>query len=227
MMFIERLKNHLLLKMHMGSLSKLYEYHHEKTRKTEFSILENERGALFSQLIGTGKTVLDIGCRDGTLTKHFAKENDVLGIDIDQKMLAECKKDLGIRTKLMDLNDDWDIEETFDVVVAAEVLEHLYYPDIVCKKIASVLKPGGIFVGSVPNAYNIKNRFRYLFGIQKNTPLEDRTHINHFSHKLLRETLQSTFSKVDVTGLASGVFSSIARAFPNLGSFVLVWKCVK
>lgn len=210
----------------MGSLSKVYKYHHELTKKSEFSILEKERGALFSQWIGKGKRVLDIGCRDGTLTKYFSRGNDVLGVDIDPKMLEKCKK-LGIRTKLMDLNDDWYIKEKFDVVVAAEVVEHLYYPDVVFKKIANVLKPGGLFIGSVPNAYNIKNRFRYLFGIQKNTPLEDRTHINHFSYKILGEALQKAFSDAYVTGLASGIFAGVAKAFPNLGSFVLVWRCVK
>ena len=210
----------------MGSLSKVYKYHHELTKKSEFSILEKERGALFSQWIGKGKKVLDIGCRDGTLTKYFSKGNDVLGVDIDPKMLEKCKK-LGIRTKLMDLNDDWTINEKFEVVVAAEVIEHLYYPDVVFKKVASVLKPDGIFIGSVPNAYNIKNRFRYLFGIQKNTPLEDRTHINHFSYKMLSESLQKGFSDVHVTGLAGGMSAGIARAFPNLGSFMLVWRCVK
>ncbi len=227
MMFIERLKSHLLLKMHMGSLSKLYEYHHEKTRKTEFSILEKERGALFSEWIGKGKKIMDIGCRDGTLTRYFTKGNDVLGIDIDTKMLEAAKKKLSIKTKLMDLNDNWDVKEKFDAIVAAEVVEHLYYPDLICKKVAEHLKPGGVFIGSVPNAYNIKNRIRYLFGIQKNTPLEDRTHINQFSYKILKNVLEQHFSKVELIGLASGMSGTIARMFPNLGSFILTWRCEK
>jgi len=210
----------------MGSLSKLYEYHHEKTRKTEFSILEKERGALFSAWIGKGKKIMDIGCRDGTLTRYFTEGNDVLGIDIDTKMLETAKK-LGIKTKLMDLNDEWDVKEKFDAIVAAEVVEHLYYPDLICKKVAEHLKPGGLFIGSVPNAYNIKNRVRYLFGIQKNTPLEDRTHINQFSYKILKNVLQQHFSKVELIGLASGMSGSIARMFPNLGSFILAWRCEK
>ncbi len=211
----------------MSSLSEIYKYHHKRTEKTEFSILEKERGTLFSSLIGTGKKVIDIGCRDGTLTKYFSKGNDVLGVDIDPGMLKLCKKKLGINTKLMDLNGKWDIKEKFDAVVAAEVLEHLYYPDVVCKKIASVLRPGGIFIGSVPNAYNIKNRMRYLFGIQKNTPLEDRTHINQFSYNWLKNTFEKEFKKVHITGMAAGFANGIAEKFPNLGSFMLVWKCVK
>ncbi len=211
----------------MSSLSDVYRYHHKRTEKTEFSILEKERGALFRQWIGTGKKVLDTGCRDGTLTQYFSRGNVVLGVDIDPTMLEHCRKKLAIRTKLMDLNGEWNIKEKFDAVVAAEVIEHLYYPDVVCKKVASVLKPGGIFIGSVPNAYNIKNRLRYLFGRQKNTPLEDRTHINQFSYNWLTEVLKKEFSQVHVTGMAGGVSDTIAKAFPNLGSFMLVWRCVK
>lgn len=211
----------------MGSLSDIYEYHHEKTRKTEFSILEKERGELFSTWIGKGKKIMDIGCRDGTLTRYFTEGNDVLGIDIDTKMLEAAKKKLGIKTKLMDLNGEWDVKEQFDVIVAAEVVEHLYYPDLICKKVAAHLKPGGLFIGSVPNAYNIKNRLRYLFGIQKNTPLEDRTHINQFSYKILKNVLQQHFSKVELIGLASGMSGGIAKMMPNLGSFMLIWRCEK
>ena len=223
----ERLKKGALKDNRMGTLSKVYEYHHERTRKTEFSMLEKERGAIFSRWIGTGKKVLDIGCRDGTLTRYFTSGNDVLGIDIDTKMLAACKKKLGIRTRIMDLHGDWDIKEKFDAVVAAEVMEHLYYPEIIAQKVANVLKPGGIFIGSVPNAYNVKNRLRYLFGKQKNTPLEDRTHINQFSYKILRDTLKKSFKEVKVMGLATGLSGEIARTFPNLGSFMLIWRCVK
>ena len=211
----------------MSSLSEVYKYHHERTKKTEFSILRKERGKLFSEWIGKGKKVLDIGCRDGTLTTYFAKNNDVLGIDIDPAMLRLAKKRLGIRTKLIDLNEDWQLKEKFDVVVAAEVLEHLYYPDVVCKKITQVLKPGGLFIGSVPNAYNIKNRIRYIFGIQKNTPLEDRTHINQFSYDLLYSMLEKNFRKVYITGMESGSWMELAINFPNLLSFMLVWKCKK
>ena len=216
-----------ILTIFCSSLSKIYAYHHKRTKKSEFSLLEKERGKLFSQLIGTGKKVLDIGCRDGTLTQYFAKNNNVLGVDIDKNMLKNCERKLGIRTKLVDLNTDWPFKEKFDVVVAAEIIEHLYYPEIICKRIRSVLKPNGLFIGSVPNAYNIKNRLRYLFGIQKNTPLEDRTHINQFSYKWLHEVLKQEFSEVEIIGLAAGATNVIAKAFPNLGSFMLVWRCVK
>ncbi|RJQ20725.1 class I SAM-dependent methyltransferase [Candidatus Woesearchaeota archaeon] len=211
--------------MPMTDVSSLYEKHHELLGKSDYSMLEDERGKLFASWIGTGKKVLDIGCRDGTLTRHFLSGNDVTGVDIDRQMLARAEK-LGIKTKLLDLHGTWDLPQ-FDVIVAAEVLEHLYYPHDICKKIADHLKPGGLFIGSVPNAYNIKNRLRYLFGIQKNTPLDDPTHINQFSYKLLRALLQKHFSSVELSGIAGGKMNAIAKRVPNLGSFMLVWRATR
>ncbi|MEK7147961.1 MAG: class I SAM-dependent methyltransferase, partial [Patescibacteria group bacterium] len=181
-----------------NSQSDIYKYHHSTNRERGFSILKDERGRLLEDLIGEGKAVLDIGCRDGALTKYFVPGNTVLGVDIDDVALAEAAK-LGIETKKVDLNGDWSelSGRKFDVVVAGEVLEHLYYPDQVSKKAAMLLNPGGLFVGSVPNAFSLKNRLRYLMGTKRYTPLSDPTHINHFHADELKKLLQKSFSKVE------------------------------
>lgn len=63
----------------------------------------------------------------------------------------------------------------FDVVVAAELLEHLRSPDRLVTEIARVLRPGGTIAGSVPNGYRLKNRVRGLGG----RPIEqDPTHVH-------------------------------------------------
>ena len=205
-------------------LSDVYEHHHSSKGKSDFSMLGLERGKLFASWIGTGKHVLDIGCRDGTLTKYFTTDNIVMGLDIDRQMLAKAEKMLNIKTAVIDLNGEWTLHDKYDVIVAAEVIEHLYYPDLIFQKVKAHLKPNGIFIGSVPNAYNIKNRFRYFFGIQKNTPLDDPTHINQFSYKILRAALQKQFSTVELHGIAGGRLNKIAKHFPNLGSFMLIWR---
>jgi 2-polyprenyl-3-methyl-5-hydroxy-6-metoxy-1,4-benzoquinol methylase len=94
--------------------------------------------------IGAGKKILDLGCRDGTLTKYYVEGNHVLGVDIDVKALEIAKKNLGVETLEMDLNGDWKElgDKTFDIIVAGEVLEHLYYPERVIKKIKERLNKG-------------------------------------------------------------------------------------
>ncbi len=203
-------------------IEKIYRNHHSKNREEGFVLLKEERGKIFKDAIGKGEKVLDIGCRDGYLTELFCKENDVLGVDIDGELLKKAGERLGIKTKQMDLNGEWNLPNNyFDVVVAAEVIEHLYFPEEVLKKISAVLKPNGILVGSVPNAFSLKNRLRYLLGIKKNTPLSDPTHINHFSYKELKQLLNSFFDEVSIIPI--GRFAFLDKFFPGVFSFGLVF----
>jgi 2-polyprenyl-3-methyl-5-hydroxy-6-metoxy-1,4-benzoquinol methylase len=209
------------------STRQLYEDHHASRRAPGFSILKHERGELFASIIGTGQRVLDLGCRDGALTSFFARDNSVLGVDVDAEALNRARQQLGIETRELDAHGDWHelAGESFDAVVAGEVLEHLFYPDRVTAHVADHLRPNGIFVGSVPNAFSLKNRLRYLFGQTKNTPLEDPTHVNQFSAKELKALLRSHFREIQIIGL--GRYGRLARWVPSLCAFDLAFIAKK
>lgn len=179
-------------------LENTYRSHHKDQRREGFSIIEKERGALFSQLIGTGKRVLDLGCRDGVLTSWFAQGNEVTGVDVDSHALASAASRLGIKTMQFDFNaEQWPIEPlTYDVVVAAEVIEHLYFPKKVLGRIKLCLKPGGMLVGSVPNAFSLKCRLRYLRANKRGTPMADPMHINQFGWGEFQRFLSAEFADV-------------------------------
>jgi len=199
----------------------------EKSLNKRVSLFEKERGDLFATWIGIGKRVLDLGCKYGALTEYYIKDNDVTGFDIDSKALKMCSE--GIKTEQHDLNGDWhkNNEDKFDVVVSSEVVEHLYYPDEVMKKINFVLKSGGYFIGSVPNAFNLKNRFRLFFANKNSTPLVEPTHINHFSYQELSELLNKYFVDVELVPIVQDKWKWFAKIFPGLGSFLLAFKARK
>lgn len=207
-----------------SSTQQVYEKHHLEHRESGFSIMEQERGTLLKRFIGKGKKVLDTGCRDGALTKYFAESNEVLGIDIDASALREAKASLGIEIMNIDLNGNWQelADRKFDVVVAGEVLEHLYYPEEITLKAKKHLKEGGIFLGSVPNAFSLKNRLRYLLGQKKYTPLSDPTHINQFSYMELQSILKNHFKYFEIIGL--GRYHKLSKWFPNAVAFDLFFK---
>jgi 2-polyprenyl-3-methyl-5-hydroxy-6-metoxy-1,4-benzoquinol methylase len=201
----------------------LYEDHHKNRRAEDFSILKEDRGALFSTFIGERKKILDIGCRDGALTEKFLSNNDVLGVDIDANALARASRK-GIKVCEMDLYGNWEElgGQKFDAVVAGEVLEHLFNPEIIVKQIKDYLSEDGMFVGSIPNAFSLRNRFRYLMGSKINSPLADPTHINHFSYKELRGLLSRHFAFVDIVGL--GRYRILASIWPNFFAFDLAFR---
>lgn len=208
----------------MDSLKKIYEFHHLNERQKGFSIMKEERGDFLKKNIGSNKVILDIGCRDGALTKFFVKDNKVLGVDIDSRSLLVARNDLDIEAIEMDLNGDWGVlsNRTFDVIFAGEIIEHLYYPQQVIDKIKKHLNKDGIFLGSVPNAFSIKNRIRYLFANKKNTPLNDPTHISHFSYKDLKEILGHNFYNIEIFGL--GRYKKLSKLSPNFFAFDLFFK---
>lgn len=206
-----------------SSLEAMYRSHHATVRGSGFVLLGKERGQFLAQHISKGKTVLDIGCRDGALTASYAEGNTVLGIDIDSVALTAARERLGIETKQADLNGDWGVENrTYDAVVAAEVIEHLFYPEVVFKKIAKALRADGQLLGTVPNAFSLAHRFRYLLKRKKGTPLSDPTHINHFTVEDVKLLLAENFEEVEIVGL--GRLGWLARRFPQAFAFDLAFQ---
>jgi len=146
-----------------------------------------ERAEIFSKWLGKGKKILELGCRDGSLTKLFAEGNKITGVDIDKNALELFEKNLGGKAVYLDLNSEWPFgENEFDAVVASEVLEHLYKPEETVKKVLLSLKPGGLFIGTVPNAFSLANRFRLFMAQPNKTALADPTHVHQFSYKELK-----------------------------------------
>jgi len=171
----------------LEQLSKRYAEHNRSERGAGFVFARPERETLFKRYVGgPGRRVLDLGCRDGALTQAYLDGNEVVGVDADQEALAEAAR-LGIETHWADLDQPLDLEDaSFDVVVAGELLEHLRDPQRLVREVRRVLRPGGTFVASVPNAYRLKGRLLFLFG---RPPENDPTHLQMFAAADVRALL--------------------------------------
>jgi len=167
-------------------LGQLYEAHHRQRRNAGDFVFVPERIPLFQEAIGQGRHVLDLGCRSGALTRHFLDGNDVVGVDVDRAALAKAEQ-LGITPVVADVDEPLPAaSETFDAVVAGELLEHVRFPRALVAEVRRVLRPGGVFVGSVPNAFRVQNRLRFARGHQ---PERDPTHLHMFTPGDIRALL--------------------------------------
>ena len=168
-------------------LAALYRRHHAALRDDGEFVFVPERLPLFVEAVGgPGKRVLDLGCRTGAVTSHFLPGNLVVGLDVDSDALERAEA-RGITTVWGDVEEPLPFEDaSFDVVVAGEILEHTRFPDDVVAEIARVLTPDGVLVGSVPNAYRLKNRLVFLVG---RPPETDPTHLRMFSPNAIRRQL--------------------------------------
>jgi len=195
----------------LARLESVYRAHHEARRPRDFVYCGPERSPLFREWVGTGMHVLDVGCRFGALTQWYVDGNTVVGIDVDREALDQARS-LGIETVWADATDALPFdEESFDVVVLGELLEHLPLPGRTVAEARRVLRPGGRLVGSVPNAYRLKARLRFLLG---RAPDVDPTHLHIFSPDDVRGLL-GDFDQVQVRYVAGRLTPLHPRLLAN------------
>lgn len=114
--------------------------------------------------IGKDHVVLDLGAGAGILPEmNFrSKAKKVCGLDPDPRVLENEYLDearVGFGEKI-----PWP-DQSFDIVIADNVLEHLESPKMVFAEINRVLKPGGRFMFKTPN------RRHYMPFVSRATPV--------------------------------------------------------
>ena len=108
---------------------------------------------------------LDIGCATGEITKKLIdKGYKAKGIDFSTVAIDICKRE-GLDCYVTDVDEGInESNNTFDLVWAGDIVEHVFDPMLLIKEVERVLKPGKIFLFSIPNDTHIINRLRLLFG---------------------------------------------------------------
>ena len=203
----------------MSDLGERYEEHHRQRRSEGEFVFVPERIPIFQAAIGRGKRVLDLGCRTGALTRHFLEGNAVVGMDVDASALAKAAE-RGIEGVQANVEEPLPFDDgSFDAVVAGELLEHLQFPDALVAEVRRVLRPGGVLVGSVPNAYRLKSRLLFLAG---RAPEDDPTHLRMFSPDAMRSLL-GDFEDVTL----DYVGGRYRRLHPRLLARDLVFRAVR
>jgi SAM-dependent methyltransferase len=207
------------------SLQHLYETHHVTGARLRQTVLENRRGEILRNWIGTGKKVVDLGCRDATLTRHFVEGNEVTGCDIDRSALEYAAETYGISTQQVDLNSPLPFGDAeFDVVVMGEVLEHLPYWGITLPQVQRILRSGGEFVGSIPLAYHLNDRWRVLRG-KKLLAASDPTHLQLLSFDEFVERMRDYFEVIEIVAIKGG--EGWRARYPRLFARNVAFRCRK
>ncbi len=108
--------------------------------------------------------MLDLGCGDLRLTFNLAKKigtKDISGIDIWVDFKESIKGYKG------DLNEHFPVNSgEYDVVIASNIIEHLWNTDGFLTEIHRVLKPSGYAIISTPNLASWHNVIYLMLGIQ-------------------------------------------------------------
>lgn len=161
--------------------------------------------AITVDLVGTGKRVLDVGCASGYLAAALVERgNEVSGVEIDPEAAEVARPHL----KQLYVGDIEDADlaaefgaNRFDVVIFADVLEHLRDPERVLRASRHLLSDGGYVVVSIPNVAHGAVRLALLRGRFEYRPLGllDATHLRFFTRSSFLELVAGGgFAATDV-----------------------------
>jgi SAM-dependent methyltransferase len=130
--------------------------HFQNSEKAEGAFVNAEpRYEFIAKQVKSGATTLNIGVGRGGLESMLIK-NGVLvsSLDPSEESIDRLRKqyDLGDRAQVGFSQEMPFKNEQFEVVIMSEVLEHLSDEVLqsTVKEVRRVLKPGGIFIGTVP-----------------------------------------------------------------------------
>jgi SAM-dependent methyltransferase len=164
------------------------EYHRGISHAGETS---PKRWARHMQVLGKykdGGDILDIGCSSGGFLGSLKGGGWKLhGIEANQATAARARATTGADVFVGDVLDADFPPNTFDVITCLDVLEHLFEPREVLRKVFKWLKPGGIFYVFVPNVMSWEARTfgTYWYG------LDLPRHVSHFTTKSLAQLAAS------------------------------------
>ena len=164
----------------------------------------NTAPACVVRMVGNGKRVLEVGAGPGSITKILKGAGNcrVTGLEIDDSAIVKLKE-FCEKVYKTDLNDpEWSDqlseEEPFGVIVAADVLEHVYNPLAVLKAMADIAGSDGEVVISLPHvghnaiiACLLSEDFDY-----RDWGLLDRTHIRFFGLKNMQQLFDDAGLKI-------------------------------
>lgn len=150
--------------------------------------------------------LLEIGAGNGAGLIYLLENNiakNVSGIDITS-LDKGFQKDTRIKNFWLGNieNESFGIvENSYDCIICADVLEHLVDPWTTMNQIHSWLKPGGRFILSIPNIREIstlsqiclKGSFKY----RKEGGILDKTHLRFFCKKDVKDLVANSGLKIE------------------------------
>ena len=157
----------------------------------------NNPATIILKNIKKGSTILELGPSTGYMTRYLKEvlQCTVTCIEIDEKAAEKAKQysEKMIVGNIDNLNLVEILDEKYDYILMADVLEHLLQPQKALKQLKNLLKPKGIIWLSIPNVSHISiiqqlidNEFTY-----NKWGLLDNTHIRFFTRKTITRLLES------------------------------------
>ena len=191
-----------------------YIEHYQKDA-VEFDYFEEKKGAtahderrvkeyIISKVQKTAESILDVGCGNGWVAKKFlSKGKLVLSLDVSAvnpskaKELYPSEKHFGVVADSFQLPIN---ENSFDCVIASEIIEHVVDPKEFIKELFRVVKKGGRLIITTP----YKEKLIYYLCIHCNKKTPANAHIHSFDET----KLESLYKESDLKSFEFETFGN-------------------
>jgi SAM-dependent methyltransferase len=145
----------------------------------------------YARTLAPGKRVLDAGCGEGFNTQQLADvAAHVTGVDYSADAIAFCKRTwqgANLRFEHVDLTHPDGFDDTFDLVLNFQVLEHIEDDRSFLRALRARLAPGGVLLLTTPNR---------LMSFSENP-----YHVREYTAEELRRLLRDVFGSVTIRGM--------------------------
>lgn len=146
-----------------------YSYAYNNRRQRTLDVIQS--------LVKPGARILDLAAAQGNFTLALAELgyevtwNDLRGDLVDY---VQQKYESGIVHYAVGNAFELDFEESFEIVLIAEIIEHMAHPDDFLEKVASLVKPGGYVVMTTPNGAYFRNKLPRFSDCSDSSKFEDQ-----------------------------------------------------
>jgi ubiquinone/menaquinone biosynthesis C-methylase UbiE len=146
----------------------------------------------YAQDFVKGKRTADIGCADGYGTQYLADYTQTtIGVDYSEATLAEARKKHANKTNLSFISGSvppLPLEsESVDVITAFQFIEHIESRLAFIREVHRVLKPGGVFLCSTPNA--------------KMSIARNPFHVHEYTFDEMKKEMGQVFDSFEIKGV--------------------------
>jgi methionine biosynthesis protein MetW len=182
---------------------------------------------LFDEYVTGDDECLDVGCGDGGTSGPWLSEHaaSYKGVDVAETAVAMATARGLDAVQVADAAELPFADESFDVAVCVEVLEHLFAPQRAMAEIHRVLRPHGRLIVTVPNVAHWRSRADLaVLGrwngrgdrLSPTQPWRD-PHIRFFTVRSIRNLLEHEgYSALDVGGFSEDGFAEYVPGLRSL-----------
>lgn len=205
----------------------VFDYFKEDTHPATVHELKRFRQSVISKVPKEAQLLLDVGSGSAWLADNFTKKGKhVVSLDISytniEKALKKCSSPLHSGV----VADSFHLpfaENTFDCIVACEIMEHTYNPQLFVNALYKVLKPGGTLIITTP----YKEKIEYYLCVHCNKPTPKNAHLHSFDKKAMEIlSKELDFERREISTTGNSLLTKLrTHVFFNIFGFNF-WKVI-